>query len=197
MKNKKILIALVLLLVVRGASGTVAYFTRSDTTVNVFDSGKIDAYVTENFVSPENWTPGTTTNTSIIATNHDDAIVAVRIKIEETWKDTNNDTLPNEIDNIPVALVNYNTTDWIKNGDYYYYNKPLSKNESTSSLVSSVTYNENILGTTSCSESNDGTKIKCINSNGYEGATYTLTSQVELAQYSEYKTLWNTNIEIR
>ena len=197
MKNKKILIALVLLLIVRGTSGTIAYFTQSDTTVNEFHLGKIAAYVEENFISPENWTPGTTTNTSIIATNHDDVMVAVRIKIEEAWKDVNNETLPNNVNNIPVALVNYNTTDWVKSGDYYYYNSPLSKNESTSSLVSSVTYNENVLGTTSCTESNDGSKIKCINTNGYEGATYILTSQVELVQYSEYKTLWNTNVEIR
>lgn len=196
MKNKKVLIALVVLLLVRGASGTIAFFTKTDTVVNEFDAGNIKAYVTENFTSPTNWRPGTTTNTSVIATNPDDVLVAVRISLNEEWIGANNEVLPNEVNGLKVAILNFNDSNWIKEGDYYYYYKSLEKNESTNSLISSVTNNPNILGTTSCEESSDGSKIKCINTSGYEGATYTLTTRVELVQFRNYKTSWNTSVEI-
>lgn len=196
MKNKKVLIALVVLLLIRGVSGTVAFFTETDTVVNEFDSGQIKAYVTENFTSPSDWRPGSTTNTSVIATNPDNVLVAVRISLNEEWIGANDEVLPNEVNDLRVAILNFNNSNWIKEGDYYYYYKSLAKNESTDSLISSVTYNPSILGTTSCVESNDGSNIKCINTSGYEGATYTLTTRVELVQYRNYKASWNTNVEI-
>ena len=49
--------------------GTLAYFTTSDTIQNVFKTALYQHQITEKFESPDNWTPGTTTEKTINVTN--------------------------------------------------------------------------------------------------------------------------------
>ena len=65
MNNKKALIALALVALVGVVGGTFAYFTSNATFTNEFTTGTYSTSVTEEFVSPDNWTPGTTTTKKI------------------------------------------------------------------------------------------------------------------------------------
>ena len=93
-KNKKPIIFMLLLVAVSIiVGGTIAYYTSSDTFENEFDTGTYKIETQEAFVSPENWTPGTTTPKTVIATNKGTTPAAVRIKLTPSWKDANGGAL--------------------------------------------------------------------------------------------------------
>ena len=198
MKNKKSLIALVLIVIVGIIGFTYAYFSNSYNLSNEFETLPFNTSVNETIISPDDWVPGSTIEKNVIATNNSDVDVAVRISFTEEWKSSNDVVLDNEIDGVRLALINFsNESDWIHNGDYYYYRKKLSKNEQTNSLISSVTYNANAVNNTECENSNDGKSKKCITKiTGYEGATYTLNIKIDLVQFATYQAAWGTNVVI-
>ena len=80
-------------------------------------------------------------------------------------------------------------------GDYYYYNKKLSSGNSTTSFIKSVTFNSQITADTECTTSGNVTKCESTG-NGYDGAKYTLTINVETVQFNAYKAIWNTAVTI-
>ena len=158
MKEKKTILILILVLTIGIIGLTVAYFSNSTTLNNIFETKPYGDVFTEEFVAPTNWLPGDTTNKSVVATNTGEVDQAVRVKLTESWKTANNGTLngwihtdgtksthetENDIANDErVAIINFdNDSDWTKVGDYYYYNYKLAPNESTSSLIKSVTFN--------------------------------------------------------
>ena len=99
-----------------------------------------------------------------------------------------------------ASIINFtNLDDWIKYGDYYYYNKKLSSGDLTSTFSDSVTFNSLIVNDYNCyKEKNyDILKISCTSTGGgYDGATYLLTFKVETVQFDSYKEIWNTDFEI-
>lgn len=217
-KNKKpILFGLLMLLVGGIVGGTVAYFTSSDTFTNEFKTKPYRMEVTEVFESPTNWTPGTETNKTVIAKNTGDVDAAVRVKLVESWVDANNQTLPlKDGSNNVAAIINFAddfSTKWTKSGDWYYYNTKLTKNQSTSSLIKSVTFNPAVAintndtctytlldDTTTTTKPNDMSTVKSVTCTtttaGYAGGTYHLDITVETVQYDQYQTAWNTTVTI-
>ena len=89
--------------------------------------------------------------------------------------------------------------DWTYSNGYYYYNYKLSPNETTSSLIKSVTFNPNTKLDDTCvsTQTATGQTITC-NSSGsdYDNATYTLTFNVETVQYNKYQEAWSTDVAI-
>lgn len=202
-KNKKPIYVLILVAVILLVGGTIAYFTDTVEITNVFKTKPYSTEVTETFTSPNNWLPGTTTNKSVVAKNTGDVDVAVRMSYTESWKSANGQTLPLKQGNTVAAVINFNNTNWIKvteNGkDYYYYNTKLTKNQSSTSFINSVTFNSAIISDSSCQEQNvtGGITKQCTSTgNGYDGATYTMVVTVETAQYDSYRTIWGTNVTI-
>lgn len=217
-KNKKpILFGLLMLLIGGVIGGTFAYFTSSDTFENEFKTKPYKMEVTETFESPAEWTPGTTTSKTVVAKNTGDVKAAVRVKLVESWKDANNQTLPLvDGSNNAAAVINFTdgyTGNWTKSGDYYYYKTALDKNESTTSLIQSVTFNPAVSisatdvctytltdNTTTTTKPNDMTNVKSVTCTtttaGYAGGTYKLDITVETVQYDQYQTAWNTNVDI-
>jgi len=216
-KNKKPIVALVLLLVVGLVGLTLAYFTDTVEVPNVFNTSTYSTETTEEFESPDDWTPGTTTSKTVITKNTGDVDVAVRVSYTEKWeKDgkTVSNTFTNNGTTESAAKLNLtNTSDWTKDGDYYYYNKKLASGESTSTFLESVTFNENVPSsseTSSCTTKYydaDGAEVEstadyakqtttCSADGDYVGATYTLTIKVETVQYDAYKDYWGTTVEI-
>ena len=107
------------------------------------------------------------------------------------------------IDNVESNLADDLATKWTKSTeggkDYYYYKTKLAKNESTSSLIKSVTFNPNVTISTqeNCVENaTTHTKTCTTTATGYAGGTYTLTVKVETVQFDQYKDVWSTNIAI-
>ena len=182
--------------------GTLAYFSTTDTFNNEFNASDYVIEVKETFESPDNWIPGDTTQKEIIATNKSDTTAAVRVKLTPSWKDANGDPLDlTDNNDNEAAIINYSFDldyKWIKDGDWYYYIRPIDKNESTSSIIESVTFNPLInVSDTSCeTEAETGSLVCTSGSTGYGGGTYTLNVDIETCQYDKYKEIWNTNVSI-
>ena len=197
-KNKKSLFALLLVAILGIVGGTIAYFTSTDTFANVFGTKPYSMEVTETFESPNDWTPGTTTNKTIIAKNKGDVDAAVRVSYTESWVDANGDPLALKDGNDnSAAIINFASdlsTKWTKSTeggkDYYYYKTKLTKNQSTTSLIKISTTDNCVENTTA------HTKTCTTTTNGYAGGTYTLTVKVETVQYDQYQTAWGTNVTI-
>lgn len=196
-KNNRSVIAIIILLLVFGIIGvTLAYFSSQQTYSNVFKTKPYSTEFTENFTSPDNWVPGTTTPKTVTVKNTGEVEVAVRVSYTEGWTSANGATLDGLQGDQKAAIINLsNTDDWKYDNGYYYYNKTLLANESTNSFIESVTFNENIEADFTCTEQ-DGSKVCTSTGNGYDGATYKLTIKVETIQADAYKTAWNTNVVI-
>ena len=191
-------IIIALLAIIAFMGGTFAYFTTTYDVPNEFKTKPYSTSVEETFVSPENWTPGTTTNKTIIATNEGDVDVAVRVSYTESWVSANNTTLPLTQNNNRVAIINFAddlASKWTTEGNYYYYYKKLTKNQSTSSFIKSVTFNSAVVNSANCTT--NGNVRTCTSSGaGYDGATYTLTIKIETVQFDAYQTIWGTEVVI-
>lgn len=183
-KNKKPLIAMIALLIVGIVGVTFAYFSDSISFKNIFKTGVYKTRTVEEFSSPTNWTPGDVTEKSITTTNEGDYPVAVRLSYSESW--VKNDHILEEYlfdehgdpTDEKAAILNLdNEDDWVKVGNYYYYNKKLNKNETTSSWLESV-------------EFNSGADAY------WADATYTLTINVETVQFDSYKEQWSISYDI-
>ena len=206
-KNKKPLVALLSVGILGLVGGTFAYFTSTDTFENVFKTKPYKMDVVETFESPEDWTPGTETSKSVIATNKGDVEAAVRVSYTEEWLDANGDALAlKDASDNAAAIINFADdldTNWTKsteNGvDYYYYNTSLAKDESTTSLIKSVTFNPDVEISTESDCVVDATNhtTTCTTiAGGYAGGTYTLTVKVETVQFDQYKDAWSTTVTI-
>jgi len=216
MKEKKTIIILILVLAVGIVGLTIAYFSNSSTVNNVFTTQPYGTTVTETFTSPSNWLPGSEVEKLVIATNTGNVDEAVRISLSENWTTAHNNTLNgwitengNKSSHLPenepsnderVAIINFdNNEDWEYSNGYYYYKYKLSPNESTSSLIKSVTFNAKTKLDDTCVETPTATgrTITCDSSgDDYDNATYTLTFNIETVQYNKYKEAWNTNYNI-
>ena len=204
MNSKKSIIALLLVAIIGVVGLTMAYFTNTANIENEFRTNSYGTTVVEEFVSPDNWTPGTTTNKTLIVTNSGNIDEAVRVEYIESWTSKNGDSLPLKQNGNDAAIINWaNTDDWTpvteNNKNYYYYNYKLAPTEVTSTLLDSVTFNPLITNDSNCqtTEANGTTTITCNpTENGYDGATYTLTFKVQTVQYDKYTEAWGTSFDI-
>ena len=178
-------------------SFTFAFFSNSNSLVNVFNTEKYSESFVDNFVSPDNWQPGQTVDKTFFVKNNNNVDIAVRLSIEETWKALDGTILSNTQNNESIAQLDLvNVNDWIKIGNYYYYKYCLKKDEQTSNFMESVTYNENVNFNNNCSSNNDNIS-SCIYTVGdYDGAKYSLNINIETIQYKYYKNIWGSNIDI-
>ena len=215
MKEKKNLIIILILLV--GVVGiTLAYFSNSTSIDNLFSTKKYGSTITEEFISPDGWLPGDETSKSIVATNTGEVDQAVRISYTEKWLDSNNNELNGWIhedgtksshtteeelsSDERVAIINFdNNDDWTYKDGYYYYNYRLQPNESTSSLIKSVTFNPKTKLDDTCTSSiSNGKKTVTCNSSGsdYDNAIYTLTFTIETVQFNKYGSAWGVDVAL-
>ena len=211
MNNKKSIIALLLVAIVGIVGLTIAYFSSTTNVVNEFQSSDYGATIEEEFVSPNDWAPGTTTPKTLTVTNTGQVDEVVRISYSEKWEldDQNNTEISgwvdsngnlsahanNEVTDQRAAIINWaNEAEWIKSGNYYYYNYKLKPGETTSTVIDSVTFNPIVKNSATCTPTttSTGKTITCTsNGTGYDGAKYTLTFNVETLQYDNYQQAWN------
>ena len=195
MKNKKSLVAIVLLFLFLLIGATIAYFQSSASFENEFNTGKYKIVTKEVFESPSNWQPGEEIPKTITTKNEGTIPAAVRVSFTEKWEDSDGNDITNQIDD-GTAIINLdNTSDWTKDGNYYYYNYSLEPGGVTSSFIKSVTLNPD-LNDVSCTSSQDGKGQRCISTNKVNGSKYTLTLTKETVQYDSYKELWNNSPNI-
>ena len=207
MKNKKTVLALILVCVIGLVGGTIAYFSSTDIFENLFNSSVYKMEVYEVFESPVGWLPGDTTPKNVVATNKGNVDAAVRVSFQEVWKDGNGNTISlTDSNGKKASIINFGEDFYInwqksnENGtDYYYYISKLGSNESTSSVIESVTFNPDINGDNdhNCVTDDETHTTTCSSDmGGYSGGQYKLTIKVETVQYDKYREIWNTNVNI-
>ena len=189
MENKKSLVALALVALVGVVGATFAYFTSTAKLTNEFTTGTYSTSVKEEFVSPDNWIPGTTTTKKVNVTNNGSVDVAVRAKYTEKWTAKDGTVLSGTRNGEKVAQFNIGS-DWEKATDgYYYYEGTLTNGQTSSDFISSVTFNPNFeleegidIECTTTKE-NGKTTVSCDNlTSGYAGAIYSLDITIETIQ---------------
>ena len=196
MKKKRTLLAIFALILVVFIGATIAYFQSSASFDNIFNTGTYKVVTTESFESPDNWKPGEEIPKTITTKNEGTIDAAVRVSYTEKWEDSEGNDITSQVAS-GTAIINLdNTSEWTKEGNYYYYNYILKPNETTSSFMKSVTLNSNIGNDVTCTASQDGLTKTCESSNPALGAKYTLTITKETVQADKYKDVWNTNVEI-
>ena len=198
MKNRKSIIALLLIAIIGVVGLTIAYFTNTTTIENEFSTNPYGTTVTEEFVSPTNWTPGTQTDKTLIVTNSGSVDEAVRVSYTETWTSANSNTegdLPLTQNGNRAALIHFtNTDDWTLSNGYYYYNYKLAPGETSSELLDYVTFNPAITNDADCQPLNNGLTVTCTSTgDGYDNATYKLTFTIQTVQYDKYNEAWGLN----
>ena len=168
--------------------GTIAYNQNSAFFNNLFRLPSDVAEFFETFDSPEDWTPCTETPKTAVATNKNASPRYVRMKINEYWrtKDTQTPITDHETTDLPLtwndsgttkhyAVINTQNDDkWELNSDgWYYYKTTLAQDESTDSLLKSVTFNceVNLAGETTYT---DGGHVSESNPIAYADANYHL-----------------------
>ncbi len=195
-KRKKLLIvSAISILTILG--GTLAYFTTTTTIKDIFKTALYQNEIVEVFEAPENWTPGTTTSKTVKVTNTGSINMAVRVSYTEKWITSNNKELPLKDENGEVAsIINFNN-DWTKDDDgYYYYGSKSDKTvlkpgETSTSFMSGVTFNPNIVSSLSETVSQDGKTVTYTSTgNGYDNAQYILTVRLDTIQYDQADNIW-------
>lgn len=155
MKKKRFSLALAIcLLLIFAVSGTMAFFTKEETATNVVTTGKIDISLLEIMVNPETGKeetvsggfsvsgvmPGQAVTKKVFVKNEQYAQDAwIRINITKAV------TLRNGAEGKRDILeIEFNTADWTEREEdgiiWYYYNKPLGKDEQTTPLMEAVTF---------------------------------------------------------
>lgn len=148
MKNKLFVIAIAALVLATLAAGSLAYFSDETTTHNVITSGGVtielnewaDEAKTEPFPVKEGVggvMPGQTVTKIAEITNTGAGDAWVRVKITTAIELARGVNAEPDLSLVQLAL---NTTDWTKQGEYYYYNKSLAPGQTTAPLLESVTF---------------------------------------------------------
>lgn len=195
MKNKKNLIVILIALVMIGF--TIAFFANNSSFINSFETKSFGTTFIETFESPNNWSPGTTTPVEFSVKNSEQTPIAVRMSYTEKWIDDDDNEIDNVKDGVSAGIINFaNESDWIKDGDYYYYKHKLVYNQAVSNPIESVTYNSNILSDYVCKMQELNYDVCNIDAGDYSNMTYYLEVKFETIQYKGYKNAWNTLVEI-
>jgi len=105
-KNRKPLIALVLVAIIGVVGGTIAYFSNYAVFENIFHTDKFEQEIEEKFVSPSDWRPGDTTEKKLEVTNTGTRPVKVAVEVYQEWTSGNGDLLnPMGVEYSPVSFV--------------------------------------------------------------------------------------------
>ena len=198
--KKRTLIAVLALLGVSAAIGTtVAFLSDSVNFNNDFHLAKGETEFVETFKSPDNWKSCDTTQKELVITNKSDVPVVARFKMEEYWK-RNGSTSSDHTNEISptyhgykVAIINFqNQNDWEQKGEWYVYKNVLQKNESTSSLLASVTFNCAVNMAGAMSYSQDG-KSATTGVNDYANAHFHLNITAQTIQSGNQDGAWTVS----
>lgn len=81
--DKKYILALGALLAVTAIGGTFAYFSQDLSASNEFLTGKYDTEITEEFIPPADWQPGTEITKKVVITNKGNVDVVAVAKLTE------------------------------------------------------------------------------------------------------------------
>lgn len=151
---------------------TQAYFRKSVSVDNAFQSAEAKIYLNEKFAPNDEWVPGEEKQKEVRFGNEGavDAVLRVRFTPSLTLKDGTEDTEAAE-----GFLLNFTDDfqkNWTQKDGWYYYNKVLASEDLTDITLKSVTISDQI--------GNDEHGIQ----RDYSGASYDVKIEGELLQAS-------------
>ena len=143
MKRKILCLSVIAIMLAILAAGTIAYFTAEGRARNVITTGSVeielkewaDENKTEPFKNLEGVMPNTTVTKIAEVKNIGKSDAWIRVKIQKSIElkyEGNPDT--------DLVELNLNDTDWITDGEYYYYKNALKPGETTTPIFTSVTF---------------------------------------------------------
>ena len=143
MKRKTLCLSVIAIMLAILAAGTIAYFTAEGRAHNVITTGSVeielkewaDENKTEPFKNLEGVMPNTTVTKIAEIKNIGKSDAWIRVKIQKSIElkyEGNPDT--------DLVELNLNDTDWITDGEYYYYKNALKPGETTTPIFTSVTF---------------------------------------------------------
>lgn len=155
-KRKKVILVICFLSLCLTVGITLAFLMSSNTKTNSFFIGSNESKIVETFNPPENIKKGD--------------IVTKDVKVKNTGSKSYIRMFVAVSDNNLATKfnMNINTKDWTLDSDgYYYYNKPVNKGESTTSLFNKLVFNQDL-------NKGSGLKIICysesVQAQGYNSA---------------------------
>ena len=197
MNKNKIYLMVVSFFVI--ASIFTIFWITKNSNIRLFSSVSLsnvyNKEIHDSFESPIRWTPGQSVKKSVIVDNNESFRIAVRVSFDQKWVSATGKILSLKQNGNDTVIIKIDEDNWVKEGEYYYYKRGLNKNETTTSLIDSITLNRLLTNDSVCVR--EGNSITCTSSGaGYDGAIYTLNIKIEKVEYNAYKNYWNTNIDI-
>ena len=130
MKKKSVLmLAAMVLLLTFAVGGTIAYLiTSAGPVTNTFEPAKVTSAVNE-----PGWTNGDSLKQNVTISNTGNTSAYIRAAIVVTWKDADNCTMSEKPTTGDYSLVI--GSDWVKDGDYYYYKNGVPAGKPTTNLI--------------------------------------------------------------
>ena len=196
MKKKRIIVIAALAALVALVGGTVAYYSDSKQFGNLFKLAADNIEYVETFESPNNWKSCDETPKTLVITNKSATPVAARFKMTEYWKAAGSTSTGQTSDlsltyrNQNVAIINFqNENDWELVNGWYVYKHTLNENESTSSLLKSVTFNCSVNFAGDATYSADG-KSGTTNITDYQNAKYHLDITAQTVPADQKAQAW-------
>ena len=154
--RKKLIIPICFLLIFLTIGITTSFLMSSNTKTNSFFIGSNESKIVETFKPPEDIKKGST--------------ITKDVKVKNTGSKSYIRMFVAVSDNNLAKKfnMNINTKDWTLDSDgYYYYNKPVNKGESTTSLFNKLVFNQDL-------NKGSGLKIICysesVQAQGYRSA---------------------------
>lgn len=121
-----------------GLAGTIAWLTASSQASNTFQPTSVACSVNES--SCLSTSGGLTEKKNVSVTNTGTMSAYIRVALVASWKDADGHIAS------PVASGDYtlslNTTDWFKEGDYYYCKTPVGAGNDSPALINSCTVSQ-------------------------------------------------------
>ena len=157
MKKKILALSMIIICIGIITSSTIAYFTFKGLAQNTITTGKVDVEIFEYIEEDDELIstpkgsneimPGMDFSKIIKVKNHD-SLSYVRAKLIVVLKDSDDYVIQEEnINNYFDINLDINNTDWITQEDdeWFYYNKPLDKEELSEPLFTTIKFNGDLM----------------------------------------------------
>lgn len=128
-----VLAAALALTLIFSAGGTLAWLAAgTEETVNTFSPAKMEIEVKEDFEDR-------TVKKNVRVENESETAVYIRVALVPTWVNADGQPVAQSASLGDLDFVNLPASNWVKNGDYYYYTLPVPAGSETPVLFSSAT----------------------------------------------------------